>query len=313
MQKFTKINMIYADPKTEYSILDLGFDKFLTKTLPGPQGLPTTPEMSNVFTSGVAAKSLLPGELLEFIDTGKAGISGLGDLSTDIRIWAGETFANRASAPFRVAQDGSTTLSRLDFGRHTWILPFESVDGYTLTLPGGGAAITPKIMALEITESGTANAVTRIHVGEVYNIIPATIKNPSIQFSMKLNDPDDRTTYVLWGDRNPFDASPLKSFGFKTKPEATAKVYGVYRTSPTVEVETELVGVLSTTKHNYRAAISGGGTTIKFYVDGVLYNTVTPGWTNWDSDYLFCIAVKSGNTTENRSGFYWDLVIQQDF
>ena len=36
----------------------------------------------------------------------KAGLSGVGTLGTDIRIFAGDTVANRATAPFRVDQDG---------------------------------------------------------------------------------------------------------------------------------------------------------------------------------------------------------------
>ena len=38
--------------------------------------------------------------------TVKAGITGVGTANTDVRIWAGSTFENRASAPFRVTQAG---------------------------------------------------------------------------------------------------------------------------------------------------------------------------------------------------------------
>lgn len=53
---------------------------------------------------------------LSIIDVGKSGLSNVGDKGTDIRIWAGATFENRATAPFRVDQDGnlvatSATLS----------------------------------------------------------------------------------------------------------------------------------------------------------------------------------------------------------
>lgn len=40
-----------------------------------------------------------------------AGITGNGIAAGSIRFWAGQTYANRASAPFRVAQDGSVVMT----------------------------------------------------------------------------------------------------------------------------------------------------------------------------------------------------------
>lgn len=42
----------------------------------------------------------------------KAGMTGQGDPDTSVRIWAGGTFANRATAPFRVLQDGTMITSK---------------------------------------------------------------------------------------------------------------------------------------------------------------------------------------------------------
>lgn len=42
----------------------------------------------------------------------KAGITGNGTAESSVRIWAGATFGNRASAPFRVLQDGSFVASK---------------------------------------------------------------------------------------------------------------------------------------------------------------------------------------------------------
>jgi hypothetical protein len=39
--------------------------------------------------------------------TSVAGITGVGTAGTDVRIWAGDTYANRATAPFRVLQNGT--------------------------------------------------------------------------------------------------------------------------------------------------------------------------------------------------------------
>lgn len=41
-----------------------------------------------------------------------AGITGKGTVATSVRFWAGDTFANRAKAPFRVMQDGSVVMTK---------------------------------------------------------------------------------------------------------------------------------------------------------------------------------------------------------
>lgn len=45
------------------------------------------------------------------VDTGNAGITSVGDNPTDIRFWAGSSFANRTTAPFRVDRTGNTVIS----------------------------------------------------------------------------------------------------------------------------------------------------------------------------------------------------------
>lgn len=42
----------------------------------------------------------------------KAGITGQGTPDTSVRIWAGDTYGNRATAPFRVLQDGTMITSK---------------------------------------------------------------------------------------------------------------------------------------------------------------------------------------------------------
>ncbi len=54
----------------------------------------------------------IPGDKLgEIVDTGNAGVTSIGNLGSDIRFWAGSTFPNRASAPFRVDKDGNLVAS----------------------------------------------------------------------------------------------------------------------------------------------------------------------------------------------------------
>src|SRR3990172_6140467 len=58
----------------EYSVIDLGFDKSLTKSLLSQQGnIDISPEMINAFTSGTSPRSLLSGELISSIEQ-QAGV-----------------------------------------------------------------------------------------------------------------------------------------------------------------------------------------------------------------------------------------------
>lgn len=301
-----------------YSVIDLGFDKALIRSSFTQQGsIDVTPELANVFTSGVASKNLLAGELLEFVNTGQAGVSGLGDLGSEIRFWAGDTFANRASAPFNVDQDGDLTaqdikISNLFFRRHTWILPFESVDGYSIATGGGSGAIVGGL-GIQVTAAAILNAITRIYVTEFYSVIPDTSKNPSIQFAAKMNDVAAQNVYVVWGSQNGWDTS-IKNFGFFAKRIAgvgTETVYGVYRSSAANEVLTIMTGIDPNDIHSYRAEITDSGATIKYWVDNNLMATVIPGWSNWTSDDFFSIGVKD-LVAESTPSYYWNFVMQQD-
>lgn len=44
--------------------------------------------------------------------TGQVGMTATGTSTTDVRFWAGSSFASRASAPFRVLQDGTVTMTK---------------------------------------------------------------------------------------------------------------------------------------------------------------------------------------------------------
>src|SRR3990167_2230788 len=136
--------MIFDNSQPEYSVLDLGYNKSLTKNLLSSNLIETTPELANIFTSGVAPKNLLAGQLLEFFDTGQAGVSGLGTLGTDIRFWAGSTFEDRATAPFRVDQDGNLTASTVvlsgDIIANNITINSGTVGGVTI-VTGSGLAV----------------------------------------------------------------------------------------------------------------------------------------------------------------------------
>lgn len=80
-----------------------------------------------------------------------AGVNGSGSSSSDIRFWGGATYANRATAPFRVQQDGTVYGSKGIFGG--WKLASDAIyacddeykhtnDGYSaegITLAANGS------------------------------------------------------------------------------------------------------------------------------------------------------------------------------
>lgn len=70
------------------------------------------------------------------------GLASTVTAGTDIRFWAGDTFANRATAPFRIDELGNavvTSLKRKDF--HLFTI-FESLDGYYTGCAGTGTLTT---------------------------------------------------------------------------------------------------------------------------------------------------------------------------
>lgn len=77
-----------------------------------------------------------------------AGITGNGTAATSIRIWAGASYENRATAPFRVLQDGSVVMSKA------------TVEGVINAISGyiGGFEIAPgRIGAAESSEMAGSN------------------------------------------------------------------------------------------------------------------------------------------------------------
>ena len=87
--------MIYDNSQPIYSVLDLGFDKSLTKVLLGLQG-ETTPELSNVFTSGVAPKTLISGELISVLEQ-QAGV-----------VFSGKAAFNNTDTGYRLGIESDT-------------------------------------------------------------------------------------------------------------------------------------------------------------------------------------------------------------
>src|SRR3990167_9053801 len=173
--------MLIQGEEQNLSITDHGFDSLLVRNDPNAITQPPTPEIVNVISGGVAPKNLIAGEALEFLDTGQAGVSGIGSASSSVRLWAGDTFANRATADFRVTQDGTLTASganitgditaevltveNIEYTKFVFRSMFESIDGWQQTIDLGGGnlgAISSSISQAMLTSTDLSTKKTEL-------------------------------------------------------------------------------------------------------------------------------------------------------
>src|SRR3990167_6972156 len=95
--------MIFDNKTTEYSILDLGFNKSLSKDI----SFDVTPELANVFTSGLAPKNLNSGELISTLEQ-QVGV-----------LFNGKTLFDNTQTGYRLGIDVSDELVKLYIGNTT--------------------------------------------------------------------------------------------------------------------------------------------------------------------------------------------------
>jgi hypothetical protein len=113
-----------------YTILDLGFEKSLTKALLALQQPSTSapPEMANVFTSGTSPKNIIAGELISSLEQS----SGV--------IFSGKTSFSDTTNGYRMGIDASDLLFRLTIGTTGQQLDWNVTTANTLTISGALAA-----------------------------------------------------------------------------------------------------------------------------------------------------------------------------
>lgn len=112
----------------------------------------------------------------------KAGVTGNGSQGTSVRMWAGDTFANRALAPFRVLQDGTIYAGKGEFnGRLRIGEPAEAGDDWAseLNTDGSGHMAKGKI---SWTSAGVLSIVNALI--DLATITNASITNATITGSL---------------------------------------------------------------------------------------------------------------------------------
>ncbi|GHT09178.1 hypothetical protein FACS189426_06790 [Bacteroidia bacterium] len=115
------------------------------------------------------------------VENSLAGITGLGTAANSVRFWAGKSFANRDTAPFRVMQDGSfvatnatiTGLINATSGSFTGKITADSGKIGGFTIQGNGLTNTP------FTQDNEAYIIFRNDYKNIFsgigtNVLPAT-------------------------------------------------------------------------------------------------------------------------------------------
>ena len=204
---------------------------------------------------------------------------------------------------------GNVSIEALSYLKNTFIVPFESLAGYEVTLTGD-SDINSLGCALYVIPGSNVGDIAKISSNENLPISPTSSKNPSIAFSAKVDTKEDNDFYFIIGSNDP-TSNLMDYFGIKFK-ASTGKVYLVYRASGGSEVARELSGVDPEVIHNYRVALESAGSVVRFWVDGVEVDLALLSWDAWGQDYMFCIYGKSV-AGAGSPAWVWNFVVQQDF
>lgn len=131
-----------------------------------------------------------------------AGITGQGTAAESVRLWAGNTFANRAAAPFRVQQNGEAYMSAAEILSGCKIGLFDIIGGNVIGRDSTGA----EKIRIAIEDIPSASALSSNWV-----------LFPSVDFSQSMNG----SVSNLWGDGSVW--SPMSGFieQYATVPYAT--------------------------------------------------------------------------------------------
>jgi hypothetical protein len=131
-----------------------------------------------------------------------AGITGQGTAAESVRLWAGNTFANRAAAPFRVQQNGEAYMSAAEILSGCKIGLFDIIGGNVIGRDSTGA----EKIRIAIEDIPSASALTSNWV-----------LFPSVDFSQSMSG----SVSNLYGDGSVW--SPMSGFieQYATVPYAT--------------------------------------------------------------------------------------------
>ena len=202
---------------------------------------------------------------------------------------------------------GKIKAESIEWKGRTIIPVFESLDGWITSIDSDGS-ITPYVGTVEVTPGTTTDDVTELHIEGASENITMT-NNPFFQATIKVGDITYQDMEICSG-YSAFAPAYGTRFGFRWS-ATDNKLYAFHYASSS-ETKTEMTGIsMEGYVNHYRAEMSDGGDTIKFYVNGVLKATHTNADCGVDTSILISMG---GKNISGQNGIYFsNLIFAQDF
>jgi len=236
--------------------------------------------------------------------------------SNDVRFWAGDSFANRAVAPYRVFEDGQIFGTNFISSYKDEYFQGNAGDGMTVTIDAGDSSITRNVAeSILVTGVYQTNTCVSMHFADIaftseygnftYNFDNSTFAAAHINFYANV----DQTYASTWfgiGNRTNLDLPDLPTTSALTARHIGFLSIGdtLYATNAdgTTQTTTDVTLGSSFTQYNSYVIEYIAATSAKFYINGVLVATHTTnlpsGGTDWD--FGFGIRTFEENTNERK-------------
>ena len=187
---------------------------------------------------------------------------------------------------------------------------FATLDGWYQLTEGTGAKITSRVGYVEL-KAGLVVDNKTILAANLWDVIyrATTDKNPFLRCVVKPLEKDFCDFIFGYGDSTPFSPSGLVAFYWS---DADSKLYAYTKAPGFAEQKVEIAGINVNGLHEYAIEILSQGSSIKFYVDGVLKTTVSRSGFSIDSDVGPVFAVSNKEAGENPAVWFGSFYLYQD-
>lgn len=230
------------------------------------------------------------------------GMASTVTAGTDMRFWAGSTFANRATAPFRIDESGNAKVSSLSRDDFHWFTVFESIDGYTLT-PGAGSITTTD--GVRLTTGSTLDDITNLQKNLVTGF--SWDKSKKFKTVVYFNSVASVQAVISLGART-IASTTERCMGFHF---ASGAIYGITGNGTNYsQTDSRLATLSATTNYTLECIYDYAVGTVKFYIDGTYKDQLTTnlptGTTN--ANYVLNTEIKTGaNAAKQITLRWWDF------
>jgi len=244
------------------------------------------------------------------------GMASTVTAGNDVRFWAGDSFANRAIAPYRVHEDGRIVGTNIISLINEPYFQGNSADGLTAVLDGGCQVNRNTMETVFITDTLNTNTCAALH----HNSTAFTIEygtssfdfDSSCYFVAQMNfnsTAGDIKTTTWFGIGN---RTNLASPDLPTTSTLTDRHIGFLRVGTTIyasnandttQTTTDITDGDTYTQYNSYAVEYIAATSAKFYVNNVLVATHTtnlPAAGSADWDYGFAIRTFENSIHEDK-------------